>query len=235
MNLFRSEEHLHRWQAWFHEAGDYVMTVGEWAEVFSSPMFRRRLDPDYLARSPRYLEDYRAALRSHGKALPPPDRVLSAVMFTDIVGSTTEAAAVGDDVWGRLLERHNQVVRDQLDHFGGREVKQTGDGFLSAFDSPARAIRCAVAIRQQLGEVGLRIRAGVHCGECEVLGDDLGGIAVHLAARITATAGADEILVSRTVKDAVAGSGLEFESRGSHELRGVPGVWDLYAPLSSAW
>lgn len=235
MNLFRSEEHLHRWQAWSHEAGDYVMTVPEWAEVFSASIFRRRLDPDYLARSSDYLEDYRAALRSHGKPLPPPDRVLSTVMFTDIVGSTAEAAAVGDEVWSSLLVQHNQVVRDHLDRFGGREVKQTGDGFLSAFDSPARAVRCAVAIRRQLAEVGLHVRTGIHCGECEVLGDDIGGIAVHLAARIAGVADADEVLVSGTVKEAVTGSGLEFESRGAREFRGVPGTWEIHTALAPAW
>ena len=235
MNLFRSEEHLQRWQASFHEAGDYVMRVAEWAEVFSASIFRRRLDPDYLARSPGYLEDYRTALRSHGKPLPPPERVLLAVMFTDIVESTREAASVGDETWGHILVQHNQVVRDQLDRFDGREVKQTGDGFLSAFESPARAIRCAMATRDQLGGMGLRIRVGIHCGECEVLGSDLAGIAVHVAARIAASAGADEILVSRTVRDAVAGSGLEFESRGSRDLRGIPGPWELLSPLSPAW
>lgn len=232
MNLFRSEEHLERWLPYFQAAGDYVMTVPEWATVFSSSIFRRRLDPDYLARSPVYLEDYRRALKAMGKPLPAPDRFLSVVMFTDIIGSTKRAAMVGDAEWRARLEHHNQIVRTQLEHFGGREIKQTGDGFLSAFDSPTKAIQCAVATCQEMSSLDLQVRAGIHLGECEAIGDDLGGIAVHIGARIGALAAPNEVLVSATVKDAVAGSDIGFEPRGTHELRGVPGDWELYAVLA---
>jgi class 3 adenylate cyclase len=231
MNLFRSEEHLKRWLLFFHAAGDYVMSVSDWATVFSVSMFRRRLEPDYLTRSAGYLEDYRQALRAMGKTLPAPDRVLSTVMFTDIVDSTEQAALVGDAEWRSRLEHHNQVVRSQLEHFGGREIKQTGDGFLSAFDSPARAIRCAIMICQAMTRLGLQVRTGIHSGECEVLGDDLGGIAVHIGARIGAIAGPNEVLVSQTVKEAVTGSDIDFEHRGAHDLKGVPGQWELYAAV----
>jgi class 3 adenylate cyclase len=231
MNLFRSEEHLKRWLLYFHTGGDYVMSVGNWATVFSASIFRRRLEPDYLARCPEYLEDYRQALQAMGKTLPAPDRVLSTIMFTDIVDSTEQAALVGDAEWRSRLERHNEVVRSQLHHFGGREIKQTGDGFLSAFDSPAKAIQCAITICQAMPNLGLQVRAGIHSGECEVLGDDLGGIAVHIGARIGAMAGPGEVLVSRTVKDAVTGSDIGFEHRGGHELKGVPGQWELYAAV----
>lgn len=231
MNLFRSEEHLKRWLTYFRAGGDYVMSVSDWATVFSASMFRRRLEPDYLARSPQYLEDYRQALQAMGKTLPVPDRVLSTVMFTDIVDSTIQAASVGDSEWRSRLERHNQVVRSQLEHFGGREIKQTGDGFLSAFDSPARSIRCAMTICEAMPNLGLQVRAGIHSGECEVLGNDLGGIAVHIGARIGALAGPSEVLVSQTVKEAVTGSDIDFEHRGAHELKGVPGQWELYVAL----
>ena len=232
MNLFRSEEHFTRWLHYFHAADDYVMSVGDWAEVFSASTFRRRLEPDYLAHAPEYLKDYRRALRAMGKALPAPDRVLSTIMFTDIVDSTRQAAHIGDSEWRALLERHNDITRSELEHFGGREIKQTGDGFLSAFDSPTRAIRCATAICRAMPSIGLQVRAGVHSGECEVIGDDLGGIAVHIGARIGALAGPNEVLVSQTAKDAVTGSGISFDERGAHDLKGVPGQWQLYVVVS---
>ena len=228
MNLFRSEEHLTRWLHHWHAAGDYVLPVGEWAKVFSAPTFRRRLDPDYLARAPEYLDEYRRALQAAGKSLPAPDRILSTVLFTDIVDSTRQAAELGDSEWRALIRRHDDIVRGQLQHFGGKEIDRTGDGFLSAFESPARAIRCAQAIGAAVQSLGLRVRAGVHSGELEVLGHHLGGIAVHIGARITALAGPDEVLVSQTVRDAVIGSGITFEDRGAHELKGVPGQWQLY-------
>lgn len=232
MNLFRSEEHLTRWLHHFRAADDYVLSVREWAEVFGASMFRKRLEPDYLARAPEYLEDYRRALHATGKTLPPPDRVLSTVMFTDIVDSTRVAALVGDSKWRSLLARHNDISRSQLQHFGGRVVDQTGDGFLSTFDSPARAIRCATAICRAMPSIGLQVRAGVHSGECEVIGDGLGGIAVHIGARIGALAGSNEVLVSQTVKDAVIGSDISFDGRGTHDLKGVPGRWQLYVVVS---
>jgi class 3 adenylate cyclase len=158
-----------------------------------------------------------------------PDRVLATVVFTDIVGSTERAAAIGDRAWHDLLDRHNALVRRELDRFRGREVKNTGDGFLATFDGPARAVRCAEAIVQGAGELGLRVRAGLHAGECELLNGDVGGIAVHIGSRVGALASADEVLVSGTVKDLVVGSGLTFADRGAHELKGVPGEWRLHS------
>ena len=158
-----------------------------------------------------------------------PDRVLATVVFTDLVDSTSRAAALGDRRWHRLLEQHQQVVRRQLVRFRGREVKTTGDGFLATFDGPARAIRAADAIRAELRELGLEVRVGLHTGECELLGEDIGGIAVHLAARVLARAGAGELWCSRTVKDLVAGAGFAFTDRGTHQLKGVPDRWQLFA------
>jgi class 3 adenylate cyclase/pimeloyl-ACP methyl ester carboxylesterase len=165
-----------------------------------------------------------------------PDRVLATVVFTDLVDSTSRAAALGDRRWHRLLEQHQQLVRRQLARFRGREVKTTGDGFLATFDGPARAIRAADAIRAELAELGLEVRVGLHTGECELLGEDIGGIAVHLAARVLARAGAGEIWCSRTVKDLVAGSGFAFADRGSYRLKGVPEPWQLFAvELAARW
>jgi class 3 adenylate cyclase/pimeloyl-ACP methyl ester carboxylesterase len=158
-----------------------------------------------------------------------PDRVLATVLFTDLVDSTSRAAELGDRRWHRLLEGHQQVVRRQLVRFRGREVKTTGDGFLASFDGPARAIRAADAIRADLRELGLELRVGLHTGECELLGEDIGGIAVHIAARVLSKAGAGEIWCSRTVKDLVAGSGFAFTDRGSYQLKGVPEPWQLFA------
>ena len=163
------------------------------------------------------------------RAVPETDRVLATVLFTDIVDSTRMAADLGDQRWRELLERHQRAVREDLDHFNGREVKSTGDGFLATFDGPARAIRCASAILRSSETSGLRVRAGLHTGECEMMGDDIGGIAVHIAARVSAQAEPQELLVSRTVKDLVAGSGLQFTDRGVHTLKGVPDTWQLYA------
>ncbi|MGH2722735.1 MAG: adenylate/guanylate cyclase domain-containing protein [Actinomycetota bacterium] len=162
---------------------------------------------------------------------PPPrhDRVLATVLFTDIVGSTDTAARIGDRDWRELLDRHHRLLRAALDRYGGREVHTAGDGFLATFDSPRRAIECARAAGQAVRSIGLQIRAGLHTGEIEVTADDIQGIAVHMAARVSALAGSSEVLVSSTVKDLVAGSGIEFEDRGTHELKGVPGEWHLYA------
>ncbi len=158
-----------------------------------------------------------------------PDRVLATVLFTDVVGSTERAAALGDRRWRELLESHNDVVGRELDRFRGRHVDSAGDGVFATFDGPARAIRCAAAIRDAVTTLGLEIRAGVHTGEVEVLGDDLAGMAVHIGARVAARAGAGEILASGTVRDLVVGSGVQFEDRGTAELKGVPGEWRLYA------
>ncbi|HKQ00093.1 MAG TPA: adenylate/guanylate cyclase domain-containing protein [Actinomycetes bacterium] len=158
-----------------------------------------------------------------------PDRVLATVLFTDIVDSTRLAAELGDRRWHRVLVEHQEVVRQQLGRFRGREVKTTGDGFLATFDGPARAIRAADAIRAGLRDLELEVRVGLHTGECELLGDDIGGIAVHIAARVMAAAGAGEIVCSRTVKDLVAGAGYAFADRGTRTLKGVPDSWQLYA------
>ena len=157
------------------------------------------------------------------------DRVLATVLFTDIVDSTRRAAEMGDRDWHALLDAHDAVVRSQLTRFRGREVSTAGDSFLAMFDGPQRAIRCAMAIRDAVQALGIEVRAGLHTGECEVRGDDIGGIAVHIGARISALAGANDVLVSSTLRDLVIGSGLEFEDRGAHGLKGVPGEWRLFA------
>jgi class 3 adenylate cyclase len=165
-----------------------------------------------------------------GLSTPPePDRVLATVLFTDIVGSTARAAEVGDSAWRDLLARHHTLVRGELARFRGEELDTTGDGFFAAFDGPGRAIECARAIRGAVRSLGLEIRAGLHTGECERLDGKLGGIAVPTGARIAAVAEPGEVLVSSTVKDLVAGSGLGFDDRGTHELKGVPGEWRLFA------
>jgi class 3 adenylate cyclase len=160
---------------------------------------------------------------------PEPDRVLATVLFTDIVDSTRTASELGDHRWRGVLEDHQRVVRQALGRFAGREVKSTGDGFLATFDGPARGIRCAQTILESSEKLGVRVRAGLHSGECEVMGDDIGGIAVHIAARVSALAGPGEVLVSRTVKDLVAGSGIAFADRGTHALKGIPDTWQIYA------
>jgi len=157
-----------------------------------------------------------------------PDRVLATVLFTDIVGSTDKAQALGDRRWRDLLDQHDEVARAQLDRHQGRLVKTTGDGLLATFDGPARAIRCASTIRDEVRPLGIEIRAGLHTGECKLMGDDVGGIAVHIGARVVGKAGAGEVLVSSTVKDLVAGSGIRFADRGLHLLKGVPGEWHLF-------
>jgi class 3 adenylate cyclase len=157
------------------------------------------------------------------------DRVLATVLFTDVVGSTERAATLGDRRWRDLLEQHHAAVRRELGRFRGREVNTAGDGFLTTFDGPARAIRCARAITEAVRPLGLAIRAGLHTGEIELASDDIAGLAVHIAARVAALAGPAEVLVSSTVKDLVAGSGLHFEDRGAHALKGVPGEWRLFA------
>jgi class 3 adenylate cyclase len=157
-----------------------------------------------------------------------PDRVLATVLFTDIVGSTEQASELGDRRWRELLVDHDQISLQEIDRHRGRWVKSTGDGVLATFDGPARAIRCAEGLAARTRQRGLRLRAGIHTGECEQLGDDIGGIAVHIAARVAALAPADTVVVSRTVVDLVAGSGIGFEDNGEHGLKGVPGQWRLF-------
>jgi class 3 adenylate cyclase len=157
------------------------------------------------------------------------DRVLATIMFTDIVGSTEKLAALGDRRWRELLQQHHAVVRRQLVRFRGRELDTAGDGFFASFDGPARAIRCALAISDSVRALGVDVRAGLHTGECEMAGGKVGGIAVHIGARVAALAGPGEVLVSSTVKDLVAGSGIRFQDRGPSQLKGVPDEWRLFA------
>lgn len=160
---------------------------------------------------------------------PEPDRVLTTVLFTDIVDATRKAVELGDRRWRTLLERHHALVREHLKRFRGREIDTAGDGFLAAFDGPARAVRAAAAITSEVAKLGVTVRAGIHTGECEVMGEKLSGVAVHVGARVVSLAGPGEVLVSSTVKDLVAGSGLRFRDRGMYDLKGVSGTWQLYS------
>jgi class 3 adenylate cyclase len=190
------------------------------------PVFERDMLDRIANETEEFLTGYRADFEL--------DRVLATVMFTDIVNSTKRAAALGDRMWRATLERHDEIVRQQLMRFRGREVKHTGDGFLATFDGPARAVRCASAIADTMQPLGIAVRGGLHTGEIELKGDDIGGIAVNIAARVAAAAGPNETLVSSTVRDLVAGSGLRFEDRGRHALKGLPEDVQLYATLSGA-
>jgi class 3 adenylate cyclase/pimeloyl-ACP methyl ester carboxylesterase len=163
-----------------------------------------------------------------------PDRMLATVLFTDIVESTAKAIELGDRRWRDLLERHHTLVRRELLRYRGREINTAGDGFLATFDGPARAIRCACAIVESVRDLGLSVRAGLHTGECEVADGNIAGIAVHTGARVAALAGADEVLVSSTVRDLVAGSEIQFSDRGAHALKGIPGEWRLFAVQQQA-
>jgi class 3 adenylate cyclase len=157
------------------------------------------------------------------------DRILTTVLFTDIVGSTEHVASVGDERWRSLLDAHDRIVREEIRRFRGREINTTGDGFVVSFDGTARAIRCAQSVVERAGKLGIDVRTGLHTGECEIRGHDLGGLAVHIAARIGSLARPGEVLISATVKDLVSGSGIDFEDRGEHMLRGAPGTWYLFA------
>ena len=179
-------------------------------------------DPDEVC---DHVEEF---LTGHRSA-PVSDRILATVMFTDIVGSTERASELGDRRWRELLDEHERLTREQLERHQGREVKTTGDGVLATFDGPARAIRCATSIASATDRLGLPVRVGLHTGECERRNGDIGGIAVHIGARVMAEAGPSEVLVSRTVKDLTVGSDIAFEERGAHRLKGVPGDWELFA------
>jgi pimeloyl-ACP methyl ester carboxylesterase/class 3 adenylate cyclase len=164
-----------------------------------------------------------------------PDRALLTILFTDLVGSTERVAELGDRRWRELLEEHNEAVRRVLERYSGREIDRAGDGFLATFDGPARAVQAALAIVSELARLQLDVRAGVHTGEVEIVGEGIGGIAVHLCARVAALGTAGEVLVTRTVKDLTAGSGIEFQERGTHALRGVPGNWELFVATTSEY
>jgi class 3 adenylate cyclase len=201
-----------------------------WTKRTSSVAGKSRL-PDHLP----WLSDGDAIISEIAEFLtgvrpvPEPDRVLATVLFTDIVGSTEKAAALGDRRWHSLLDSHNTLVRRELATFRGREIDARGDGFLATFDGPARAVRCACAISNHVRSLGLDVRAGLHTGECEIMGDNIGGIAVHIGARVAALANGGEVLVSSTVRDLVAGSDLTFRDYGSKPLKGLPGEWRLFA------
>jgi len=171
------------------------------------------------------IEEFLTGTRSR----PDVDRVLATVLFTDIVDATRTAVELGDEKWRELLESHHTLIREEIKRFRGREVDTAGDGFLAAFDCPARAVRAAAAIVNRVRQLGLRVRAGIHTGECDVMDNKLSGVAVHTGARVASEAEPDEVLVSSTVKDLVAGSGLRFRDRGTFELKGIPGRWQLYS------
>jgi len=190
--------------------------------------------PPELSNPARNLEAVRAFLSERRAEDAAFDRILATVLFTDVVDSTAKAVELGDRAWKELAERHHEAVRSQLARYRGQEIDTAGDGFFAAFDGPARAVRCAEAIGAGVRSLGIEVRAGLHTGECEVMGDKVGGIAVHIGARVAALARPGEVLVSNTVKDLVAGSGLVFEERGEHTLKGVPGEWRLYAVRRAA-
>lgn len=220
-----------------HRHGDRVVNwrAGRWmADQIPGARFVELAGQDHLpwaGDSDEIIEEVREFLTGVRVAAEP-DRVLATVMFTDVVSSTQRAASMGDRLWRDALDAHDAAVRRQLAAFRGLEVKTTGDGFLATFDGPARAIRCAVAIVEAESELDMEVRVGLHTGEIEIRGDDIGGVAVHIGQRVSALAQPSEILVSSTVKDLVAGSGIEFESRGEHELKGVPDSWRLFAVRS---
>jgi pimeloyl-ACP methyl ester carboxylesterase len=219
-----------------HHMGDQVVHV-EHARYLASHIPNARLvelpGPDHLV----WVGDADAVLAeveeflTGARSAPEPDRVLATVLFTDLVGSTAKAAALGDRLWRERLAAYHELVQRELIRFRGREIDTAGDGVFAAFDGPARAIRCALTVIDGVRALGLEVRAGVHTGECEVIGPKLGGIAVHIGARIATLASASEVLVSHTVKDLVAGSGLHLEDRGVHVLRGIPGEWRLFAAV----
>jgi pimeloyl-ACP methyl ester carboxylesterase len=217
-----------------HRTGDWVVPIGHagyLAETIPSARLVELPGDDHITflGDSDVLVDEIEEFLTGARSAPETDSVLATVLFTDIVGATERAAELGDRAWREVLERHYQTVRRELDRYRGNELDSAGDGFMASFDGPARAIRCARAIEDANAALGIEVRAGVHTGECERLGNKLSGIAVHIAARVAASAGSGEVVVSQTVKDLVAGSGIEFEDRGLHELKGVPDAWRLFA------
>jgi class 3 adenylate cyclase len=217
-----------------HRTGDQDVNVAEGRYIADRIPGARFIELDgddhlpWIGDQSRLLDEMQEFLTGVRPA-PEYERVLATVMFTDIVGSTEVASRLGDRDWRDLLGRHHAIARAEIARFRGREINTAGDGFIATFDGPARAVRCAGAMRNALQPLGIEIRAGVHTGEIELDGDDVGGIAVHICARVAAAAAAGETLVSSTVKDLVSGAGLAFTDRGSHALKGVPGEWRLFA------
>jgi pimeloyl-ACP methyl ester carboxylesterase len=181
-----------------------------------------------------HIEEFLLRSWAGSPATPEAERMLATILFTDVVGSTAKAAELGDRAWRELLERHHATIRLQLARYGGVELDTAGDGFFARFDGPARAIHCAQAITESVRQLGIDVRAGLHAGECELIDRKIGGIAVHIGARVAAQAGPGEVLVSQTVKDLVAGSGINFQGRGTTQLKGIPGEWRLYAAADGA-
>ncbi len=226
-------EHVQAPSLVLHRTGDRIIDVGQGRYVAEHIPGARFVELTGASHIP-FLGDQDAILDeieeflTGARPAPETDRVLATVLFTDIVGSTEQAARLGDRRWSELLAGHHALVRRELERFRGREVDAAGDGFMAAFDGPARAIRCAAAIVAAVRGLGIEVRAGLHSGECQIAGERLAGIAVHIAARICALAGAGEVLTSGTVRDLVAGSGIEFQDRGVQELKGVPEAWHVY-------
>jgi class 3 adenylate cyclase/pimeloyl-ACP methyl ester carboxylesterase len=222
-----------------HRAGDRIVSSTQGraiADAINGAKFVEQAGDDHIPflGNPDALVDEVEEFLTGVRPVHETDRVLSTVLFTDIVGSTERASAMGDKTWRGLLQRHHDIVRRELVRFRGHEVNTAGDGFLATFEGPARGIRCAQSIRESLRGIGLEIRAGLHTGEVEIMGEGIGGIAVHIGARVAATAESGEILLSSTVKDLVAGSGLTFEDRGSHRFKGVHDEWRLFAAVAGA-
>ena len=217
-----------------HATGDRVCDIGNARYLASRIPDARLCEIDsedhlcHLTHLERVIDEIEEFATGH-RSEPPDESVVTTILFTDIVGSTALAAQLGDRQWAELLGTHHAAVRDLLARFRGVEVKSTGDGFHATFDGPARAIRCARQLQESVAALGLELRVGLHTGECVITPDGLEGIAVHVAARVAQTAAAGEVLVSQTVRDLVAGSGIEFEQRGEHRLRGVPDTWRLYS------
>jgi pimeloyl-ACP methyl ester carboxylesterase/class 3 adenylate cyclase len=217
-----------------HRTGDRISDVGQGraiAEMIPGARFVQLEGEDHIPilGDPDAIVDEIEEFLTGTRPTPQYDRMLATVLFTDIVGSTKRAAELGDHRWSEVLVQHHEIVRNRLDRFRGEEIDTAGDGFLASFDGPARAIRCALEICKSVRSLGLETRAGLHTGEVELIGDKIGGIAVHIGARVLALADPGEVLVSRTVVDLVSGSGIEFDDRGQHELKGVPGTWNLFA------
>jgi class 3 adenylate cyclase len=217
-----------------HRTGDRIVDVGQGREIakrIPTATFVELPGDDHLPflGDPDAIVDEIEEFLTGVRPVPDRDRVLATVLFTDIVGSTERAAAVGDHAWRAVLDSHVNLARGHIDRLRGMCVKTTGDGVLATFDGPGRAIRCALAIRDDVRSLGIDVRAGLHCGEVELRGDDVGGIAVHIGARVAAIAAPGQVLVSSTVRDLVAGAGFSFSERGDHNLKGVPGAWKLFA------